>query len=159
MTSALHLELELRLLETSFCHPEPMKNTPACLCVCKWNVMDVIKSHWQSAETGHAGVRVAEGCMITLCVSIHATAYKVQYTVHLQRFHECALVLCLHPRVNVCTLSFYLSQRCVSLYGVRLCCCHSTSLTWTMLRTVWGKTENVKNKNVLLPFTKFLKLT
>ncbi|XP_013770814.1 tripartite motif-containing protein 16-like protein [Pundamilia nyererei] len=49
MSSALHLGLELRLLETSLRHVEPLTNTPAFICARK--IPHVIKSRSQRAET------------------------------------------------------------------------------------------------------------
>lgn len=130
MSSALHLGLELRLLEISLRHPEPLTNTPACICVCEKSRTSW-RGCWQRAKTGvHRSYPRLNRAVWWPCVCItdsgtgDATwprhvcilAYKVQHTVHLHAlaFQECALVLCLHPIVSVCT-SFTALCVCVSV--------------------------------------------
>lgn len=104
MSSALHLGLELRLLETSLRHAEPLTNTPAFICARK--IPHVIKSRSQRAETetrrryprlkraawllcacmqyegmcveGGTWPRYASYWRTGLRVYVHATAHKVQ---------------------------------------------------------------------------------
>lgn len=110
MTSAVHLGLELRLLETSSRHPQPMTNAAACICASMWNITDVTESRWQRPKRGHAGATLVQ---IGLCdrrvlsesrnrrcymCLVHATA------VHLQGFYVCTPASCLHPCGNDWTL-------------------------------------------------------